>query len=356
MPKSKSAMAASRRPTPYSELNAILERLVDGSREALGDNFVGAYLHGSFALGDADEHSDVDFIAITREDLSADQLAALQALHAELYRLPSPWAERLEGSYAPQAIWRRRSIEPRDPPGEPRSDDWADPEASGLKPEVYPFWFIGNGRNKLVRSEHDNREIPRWIVREHGVVLAGPNPRGLTDPVTPEALRAEARALIDIFAEAATDGDLLKTHLHQCFAAVAAARALHTLESGRVNSKVAAVTFAKHRLEPRFAALIERGWTERNDRPTTPDAIAAYTARAADPEDAATTLELIRHAQAEAARITEARALIERRIAAQRHGPADAHTWSGDRGRGGAPRRGGWSPSVTRPGGRGRRG
>ena len=90
MPKSKSAMAASRRPTPYSELNAILERLVDGSREALGDNFVGAYLHGSFALGDADEHSDVDFIAITREDLSADQLAALQALHAELYRLPRP--------------------------------------------------------------------------------------------------------------------------------------------------------------------------------------------------------------------------------------------------------------------------
>jgi hypothetical protein len=356
MPKSKGAHADHRRPTPYPDLNAILERMVDGSREALGDNFVGAYLHGSFALRGADERSDVDFIVVTREDLSLEQLEHLQTLHGELYRRPSPWAERLEGSYAPQAIWRRRAPEPRDPPGEPRADDWADPGASGLHPEVYPFWFIGNGEDHLVRSEHDNRDIPRWIVREHGVVLAGPNPRGLTDPVTADMLRAEARTLIDVFAKLATEGDLLKTHLHQSFAAVATARALHTLESGRVNSKAAAVTFAKHRLEPRFAVLVDRGWLERQDRPTEPAATAAYVARPADPEAAAATLELVRHAQAESGRLAEARALIERRIAAQRHGPADAHTWNGERGRGGAPRRGGWSPSVTRPGGRGRRG
>jgi hypothetical protein len=352
MPKSKNARAGSRRTTPYPELNTILERMVDGSRKALGDNFVGAYLHGSFALGDFDERSDVDFIVVTGEDLSPDQLQSLQTLHGELYREPSPWAERLEGSYAPQAIWRRRSAEPRDPPGESRPDDWADPGASGLHPEVYPFWFIGNGEDHLVRSEHDNRDIPRWIVREHGVVLAGPNPRGLTDPVTPEMLRAEARTLIDLFAKLASEGDLLKTHLGQSFAAVATARGLHTLESGRVNSKAAAVTFAKHRLEPRFAALVERGWLERKERVP----IAAYVEQPANPEAAAATRELLQHAQGEAARLAEARALTERRIAAQRHGPADAHTWSGERGRGGAPRRGGWSPSVTRPGGRGRRG
>ncbi|HXQ11145.1 MAG TPA: nucleotidyltransferase domain-containing protein [Caulobacteraceae bacterium] len=356
MPKSKDAHAGSRRPTPYPELNALLERLVNGARAALGDNFVGAYLHGSFALGDADERSDVDFVIVTRQDLSPDALAALQALHAELHQLPNHWAMRLEGSYAPAAIIRRRSPEPRDPPGEPRPDNWTDPGASGLHPEVYPFWFIGNGRDKLVRSEHDNREIPRWILRERGVVLAGPNPRGLIEPVTAEMVRAEAQALIEIFAKLAVEGDLLKTHLFQCFAALAAARALHTIDTGRVNSKAAAVTFAKHRLEARFAALVERGWTEREERPARDADMGAYVERPADPDAAAATLELLRYAQHEAARLAEARALVERRIAAQRHGPADAHTWSGERGRGGAPRRGGWSPSVTRPGGRGRRG
>ena len=355
MPKSKGhAAAAHRRPTPYPDLNAILERMVEGSREALGDNFVGAYLHGSFGLGDFDEHSDVDFIVVIRDDLAPDSpaLAKLQALHAELYPLASPWGERLEGSYAPQALWRRRTAEPRDPPGEPRAPDWADPGASGLHPEVYPFWFIGNGESTLVRSEHDNRQIPRWIMREHGVVLAGPNPRGLIDPVSAEALREEARTLMNLFARLAKEGDLLKTHLNQSFTALATARALHTLESGRVNSKAAAVAFAKHKLEPRFAAVVEASWLERKERVP----IASLVGRPADPDAAAATLDLLDYAQAEADRLAEARAMIERRIAAQRHGPAGAHTWGDERGRGGAPRRGGWSPSVTRPGGRGRRG
>jgi hypothetical protein len=359
MPKSKGARAALRRPTPYPELNAILERMVDGSRGALGDNFVGAYLHGSFALGDFDEHSDVDFIVVIRVDLGADSeaLAKLQALHHGLAHGPGPWADRLEGSYAPQAFWRRRSPEPRDPPGEPRHDDWADPGASGLHPEVYPFWFVGNAHDKLVRSEHDNRDIPRWIVREHGVVLAGPNPRSLLDLVSPEQLRAEARTLIDIFVKVATQGDLLASHWSQCFAAVAAARALHTLESGRVNSKAAAVAFARHRLEPRFAALVERGWQERNERPSEPAAAKAHFERPTDPEAAAATLDLLRHAQALGARVAEARTLVERRIASQQHGPPGARAWSGDRGGHGAgPRRGGWTPPPTRPGGRGRRG
>ena len=197
--------------------------MVAGSRDALGDNFVGAYLHGSFALGDFDTHSDVDFIVVTGEDLSPDALerVADAAPRAASRHRPRGRAQ-LEGSYAPAAIIRRRSSEPRDPPGEPRADDWVDPETSGLlRPEVYPFWFIGNGRDQLVRSEHDNREIPRWILRERGVVLAGPSPRGLIDPVTPEALRAEVRTLIDIFAKSAAAGELVRAHIFQCFTALA---------------------------------------------------------------------------------------------------------------------------------------
>ncbi|HEY3888762.1 MAG TPA: nucleotidyltransferase domain-containing protein, partial [Caulobacteraceae bacterium] len=137
MSKLKGSRAPSRRPTPYADLNAILAELVERARTLLAENFVGAYLQGSFALGDFDTHSDVDFIVVTHDDIAPEQLPALQATHDELHALPGPWAPRLEGSYAPKAILRRWTTTPRDPPGEPRPDDWADPGTSGLAPRVY---------------------------------------------------------------------------------------------------------------------------------------------------------------------------------------------------------------------------
>jgi len=77
-------------PTPYLELNSVLGVLVDGIRNILGDNFVGAYLQGSFAVGDFDIHSDVDFIIVTEEELSDTQLDSLQGIHEGVYCLDSP--------------------------------------------------------------------------------------------------------------------------------------------------------------------------------------------------------------------------------------------------------------------------
>jgi hypothetical protein len=53
MPASNDSRAPAGAPTPYAELNAVLAHLVEGARTALGGNFVGAYLQGSFAVGDA---------------------------------------------------------------------------------------------------------------------------------------------------------------------------------------------------------------------------------------------------------------------------------------------------------------
>jgi hypothetical protein len=38
----------------------VLHELVTSTQAVLGDNFIGAYLQGSFAAGDWDAHSDVD--------------------------------------------------------------------------------------------------------------------------------------------------------------------------------------------------------------------------------------------------------------------------------------------------------
>jgi hypothetical protein len=77
-------------PTPYPELNAVLQELVDGVRAALGKGFVAACLQGSFAVGDFDRHSDVDFIVVIEDELSGAQVHALQAVHERIYRLDCP--------------------------------------------------------------------------------------------------------------------------------------------------------------------------------------------------------------------------------------------------------------------------
>ena len=87
-------------PTPYPELNRVLRELVESQQEILRANFVCAYLQGSFAVGDFDEHSDCDFTVVTEDDLSEVEVAALQSMHERIYDLDAAWAKHLEGSYS----------------------------------------------------------------------------------------------------------------------------------------------------------------------------------------------------------------------------------------------------------------
>ena len=81
--------------TPEPQLDGVLAALLSGVRAVLAGRFVGMYLHGSLALGDFDRHSDVDFVVALDTTLDDAQLASLQALHARIYALESPWARHL---------------------------------------------------------------------------------------------------------------------------------------------------------------------------------------------------------------------------------------------------------------------
>ena len=74
-------------PTPYPQLNAVLRKLVESAQAVLSNNFVAVCLQGSFAVGDFDRHSDVDFIIAVEEELSDDQVQTLQAMHERIYNL-----------------------------------------------------------------------------------------------------------------------------------------------------------------------------------------------------------------------------------------------------------------------------
>lgn len=164
-------------PTPYPELDAVLAELVAGARAILGDNFVGAYLQGSFAVGDADEHSDVDLLVVTRNTLSEREQEQLRWLHERLFALETPWAQHLEGSYVPEE--RLRHVDP-----------------------ARTAWFyFDNGATEPIWDGHDNTAVVRWSLRERGVVLAGPPPTTLVEPVSADTLRAEVTRDIVAFGD-----------------------------------------------------------------------------------------------------------------------------------------------------------
>jgi hypothetical protein len=347
MPKHHSERAPTRRPTPFPDLNAVLAVFLDGVRERLGDNFIGAYLQGSFAVGDADQHSDCDFIVVLRRDLTPPEIAALDSLHTAIHDLPyEPWRHRLEGSYVPAAILRRASPEPRDPPGEPRGPDWTDPGQSGQPARVYPFAYLDHAAKTLVRSEHDNTEVVRWSLREKGVTLAGPNPRELVDPVSPEALRAEVRATMDRCVLAGLEP--MSMAAWQAFWVGLFCRILHTLATGKVASKKAGAAWALIHLDAKWRGLIERAQTIR-------DGDRAAAMAPPDPDDVAATRDFVAYAVDYAEREEKSRAILDRAMAQRRRGPPDRQ---GARGGGGgqARPRSGYVPPPSRPGGRRRRG
>ena len=78
-------------PTPFAELNELLDEMVRQIKAILGDNFVGAYLQGSFALGDADMYSDCDFLIVIAGPLTPAQEQAIRALHAGIRARPEHW-------------------------------------------------------------------------------------------------------------------------------------------------------------------------------------------------------------------------------------------------------------------------
>jgi len=261
-----------RPPTPYADLNAVLATLVTGIQRALGETFLGAYLQGSFAVGDFDEHSDVDFIVAIHDELSASQVEALQALHGDVYDLESEWAKHLEGSYFPSSVLR-------------------DAGQRGS-----PLWYLDHGSRSIVRSDHCNTMLVRCVVRETGVTLAGPDPATLVDPISVPVLRAEMRATMlgwgrDILA----NPQPYANRFYQGYIVLSYARMLHDLVRGRPGSKRAGAEWAKATFDPKWADLVDGAWACRPN-----PAVSVRTP--ADPAAFARTLDFLRLIVVEAER------------------------------------------------------
>ncbi len=252
-------------PTPYPELNTVLSKLVASVQQVVGNNFVGAYLQGSFAVGDFDAHSDVDFIVVTEKELSAEQVQGLQEVHAQIYRLDSSWAQHLEGSYFPKEVLR-----------------YSDSTEKQL-------WYLDNGSRVLIQSNHCNTVIVRSVLREKGVILVGPAPSILVDPIPIETLRKAIMATIHDWGQVIlADPEHFNNRFYQSFIVLSYCRMLHDLVEGVPGSKRAGAEWAKTHLDSSWIGLIDRTWAGR----PTPE-----IPRPADAKDFQYTLKFVEYSR-----------------------------------------------------------
>jgi len=231
-------------PTLYPDVNAVLQLLLSSVQTILGDHFIGMYLYGSLASGDFDQSSDVDFVIVTYDEISGDLFSALQAMHARIAASDSWWATELEGSYVPQHALRRY-----------------DPTHA-----LHPHIDRGRGESLGMKQHDSDWIIQRHILREQGLVVTGPAPHTLIDPVLPNELR---RAVLEIlhgwWALMLDDPARLNSRGYQSFAVLTMCRMLYTLQYGTVVSKPVAAHWAQETLAERWVPLIERAWVGRQN-------------------------------------------------------------------------------------------
>jgi hypothetical protein len=218
---------------------------------------VGAYLQGSFAVGDADMASDCDFLIPVHGPITAEQEAGLRALHREFPARPEHWAQHLEGSY-------------------PDGDELRTLDALGK-----PWLYIDHGLAEMQWSTHCNTEVVRWSLRECGVTLIGPDPKTLVDEVSADVLRAKMIAYAHEFLPGMLTWMSLEIAWGQRYAVTTFCRILHALETGRVTSKKAALVWGRDNLDPAWSAFIQEvvdGRAEYWADPTRPGAVEATLA------------------------------------------------------------------------------
>jgi hypothetical protein len=223
-------------PTPYPEINTVLDLLLAGVQTVLGDHFIGLYLHGSLAGGDYNPHtSDIDFLVATRDKLPVELLPELAAMHAHLTVSDLKPAAKLEGSYIPLDALRRY-----DPPH-----------------VEHPVLRVDG--TFAVDGHSTDWIIQRHYLRQQGIPISGPPLEILIDPVQPADLQQAVLGILqEWWSPPFTNPARFDSPEYQAYAVLTMCRALYTLQFADVVSKLTAARWAQAALGESWAALIER--------------------------------------------------------------------------------------------------
>jgi predicted nucleotidyltransferase len=196
--------------------------------------FYGIYIYGSIALGAFREtDSDIDIVALTLGEWTADELNRLENVHRQLAK-KDPLARRLEIIYLPHHALEKQSE------------------------QIPPYPRFRDGKF-LPASHGDFNAVTAWLIKHKGIHLAGPEPGRLRLVVTWEdVLQAMDYNLNHYWANKARKQPYLFVSDYWVnFGVTTLCRILTTLEDGEIIGKDAALARWRDRLPARFQPLID---------------------------------------------------------------------------------------------------
>ncbi len=134
---------------------------------------------------------------MTERPVSDAEFASLHELNARLAGLPNGYAKHLEGSYIGRDALRR------------------------FLPSQWGHPTVGTDSDFGWAEHRDNWIIERCRVREDGIILLGPDPKTLIDPMPPDglcdAMRGEMAARLRDWAAQPVGPDWLLPRYYQAF-------------------------------------------------------------------------------------------------------------------------------------------
>jgi hypothetical protein len=221
--------------TPYPEINQVLILLLARAGNILGPQLVGLYLYGSLASGDFDPHSsDIDFCIVTQTELAPETISALETMHQAIWASHLKWAAKLEGAYVPKSLIRHH-----------------DPDGPACPSVNEGAFYVANLGSDWV--------IQRHVLREWGVVLSGPAPKTLIEPVSAIDIRAAVHGLLrEWWFPMLEKPNWLSERgsAYHAYAVISMCRALHALQHGTIVSKPVAAKWAQAEFGGQWSDLI----------------------------------------------------------------------------------------------------
>lgn len=240
-------MYLNKKPTPYIDVNQVLHHFFLKIQVILGSRFIGMYLYGSLACGDFNhDSSDIDIIVVCKGEIDNDHFSMLTNMHDEFDRSKSPWAQRVEIAYI------------------------GEDALLGTAPKTALYPQIENGGQLRRAALESDWTFQSYSLHEFGIVVAGPELRGILKPIESNNLQHAALNITKIWEEhAQNDSDWLRWLLIRCNQALVVltlCRFLYTHHTGTIGSKQKAARWAQQSLDHKWIPLIEYSLNGQQDK------------------------------------------------------------------------------------------
>lgn len=145
-----------------ADVRRVVTRYLQRVDESLRDRIEGLYLVGSLALDDYQAgQSDIDFVAVTADPLTAGEMDRLEAVHqALLTEVGRPW---FDGIYV---TWSDLEHNPEEADSVPSSQEGQFERSGGFEPNPVTWLTLRNHpypiRGPIPRAWHDRDLLQRW--------------------------------------------------------------------------------------------------------------------------------------------------------------------------------------------------